>query len=250
MRCARVASIALAALFAATSAQALTIDFESRPNGEAGPFQVTFPGLTVDVSADVPPPGDHAGLAIFDSDPAGPNAGGDDADLLVDTGNILILQNGDAPYTTQTVPGIFDTPNDDEDGGIFYFDFNSPVFMASIDLIDINAGGMLSVILRDGSTGSRTYLVPNGWTGDVAAGDVGIQTLDLTTLADQIGVGPGMLIATASESAGFDANDVVQVEINFGGSAAVDNVTFIPEPGTAMLVGLGLAAMGARRRSA
>ena len=90
--------------------------------------------------------------------------------------------------------------------------------------------------------------MPNGWTGDVAAGDVGIQTLDLTTLADQIGVGPGMLIATAAETPGFDANGVVQVEINFGGSAAVDNVTFVPEPGTALLVGLGLAALGVRRR--
>ena len=65
MRCARIASIALAVLLAATSAHALTIDFESQPNGEAGPFQYVFPGVTVDVVADVPPPGDHAGLSIF-----------------------------------------------------------------------------------------------------------------------------------------------------------------------------------------
>lgn len=235
-------------LLLAGSAAAITIDFEGQPNGEAGPFQYVYPGVTVDATADTPPPGDHLGLAIFDSDFGGPNDGGNDQDLVVDHGNILILQND--VYGTQTTPGIFDTANDDEDGGQFFFDFSSPVYMASIELIDINGGGMLSVILRDSANETRTYQVPNKWTGDITVpGEPGFQVLDLTILADQLGVGPGGY-ATASQSLGFDSNDVVQMELNFSGSAAVDNLVFVPEPTTGLLVALGLGAMGWRRRRA
>lgn len=251
MLCARTARTALAVLttlLLASSATALTIDFEGQPNGEAGPFQYVFPGVTVDVTADTPPPGDHEGLAIFDSDTGGPNDGLADQDLVVDHGNILILQNGSGSYPTQTVPGIFDVANDDEDGGIFYFDFSTSVLLSSIELIDINGMGMLDVILRDSAGETRTYAVPDQWTGDITQpGQVGFQVLDLTTLADQLGVGPGGL-ATASQTALFDPSDVVQLEVSFGGSAAVDNLVFVPEPTTALLLGLGLGVMGWRSR--
>jgi len=241
-----VALAALAALLLTSPAAAFTVDFESEVNGQAGPFQYVFPGVTVDITADVPPPGNHLGLAIFDStDPAGPNSAGADPDLLVDTGNILILQNNNFPAQTGSV---FDTPNDDENGGQFFFDFDAPVELTSVGLIDINQGGMLSVILRDSGIGTRTYSVPNGWNGDVDQNPlVGYQDLDLTTLAGQVGIGNGQL-ATAADLNGFDPTDVVQVEFFFSGSAAIDNLVFVPEPGTALLLGLGLAGLGWRRR--
>ena len=70
---------------------------------------------------------DHNGPAIFDTDPAGPNAGGADEDLLVGLGNALILQNSELPQ--QTVPGIFDTPDDEQnksDLGQVEFNFLNP----------------------------------------------------------------------------------------------------------------------------
>jgi len=240
-------SAVVAALVLAGSASALTIDFEGQPNGQAGPFQYVFPGVTVDVTADTPPPGDHVGLAIFDSDTGGPNDGLADQDLVVDHGNILILQNGSGAYPTQTVPGIFDTANDDEQGGIFFFDFSSPVLLDSIEVIDINGGGMLDVVLRDSAGETRTYAVPDQWTGDITQpGQVGYQVLDLTTLLPQLGVGPGGF-ANVSQTLLFDPNDVVQLEVSFNGSAAVDNLVFVPEPTTALLLGLGLGVLSWRR---
>ena len=56
------------------------------------------------------------------------------------------------------------------------------------------------------------------------------------------------------EGAGFDAADVRSLNVAYTGSSssgAIDNVTFVPEPTTAVLVGLGLLGLGiARRRAA
>jgi hypothetical protein len=65
--------------------------------------------------------GANLGPAIFDSTPHGPNDPSQDRDLLVGLGNLLILQNTDAP--TQSAPGFFAHPNDDQDGGSFGFTF-------------------------------------------------------------------------------------------------------------------------------
>ena len=55
--------------------------------------------------------GPNLGAAIFLSTPGGPNDGGPDPDLLVDLGNVLILQSEDAPGQN-AVPGVFDVPNE------------------------------------------------------------------------------------------------------------------------------------------
>lgn len=163
--------------------------------------------------------------AIFDSDPLGPNASSSDPDLLVDRGNLVILQED----ALQSVPGIYDFPNDDARGGRLQFDFLSPSFPCSLDLIDIcpDPGQDVFVVLLDRLGRRRFYHVPSGWTEDIAIeGPPGFRTLDLTTLADQ----PGFrATATALEEPGFDAFGVGWLKIDLGGSGAVDNLSFAPD---------------------
>ena len=169
---------------------------------------------------------DNFGAAVFDSDPLGPNAFGPDPDLLVDFGNVLILQENQV----QSVPGIFDVPDDAQLGGTLVFDFTASVELRRVDLIDVCPGPPLqdvTLTLRDQEGDTRTYFVPGGWTSDVFFdGPPGFGTLDLTTLAPQ----PGFLTAaTAAEDAAFDPTGVVRLEVFFLSSAALDNLEFCPE---------------------
>ena len=222
------------------------IGFEGFANGTeigGGPHGGTFQpyaGLFTMTGKSLGSP--SQGAAIFDSDPFGPNSGGLDLDLLVDLGNIVILQN-DA-FATQTSPGIYDTPNDEENGGKLRFNFVTAFEMLSIDLIDVNGNGPATLTLQDSLGRTRIYFVPMHWTNDVTVAPVGWDTLDLTTLAPQLGEGGGT--ATASEDPFFDALDVISLSVVFDGSAGLDNLRFIPAPSTA--VGLVGGLLGLRRR--
>lgn len=229
----------------AASAGVTTVDFSMDDNGLAivngqdisSPAEY-FAAFTLSSS------GNNAGLAAFDSTLGGPNAGGPDPDLLVGLGNVLILQNSGS---SQSVPGIFDTPNDDADGGVIVFNFTTAVELVSIDLVDIDASAQTTVTMTDSFGLSRVYDVPNNWTFDLAAnGGAGYGTLDLATLADQLGEAGNT--ATATEDAGFDASSVVALEVDFSGSGALDNLVFVPAPGSAMLLAVGGLVATRRRR--
>ena len=226
-----------------TAWSATTLDFEFLLNGE----EVLAPIVTPDGVVTLSSSGSNEGVAAFDTSDPGPNDAGEDTDLLVNTGIALILQ--DNQESTQTVSGIFDVPDDDANGGTITFLFSQAAQLFSLDLIDINGNGPATVTLTDSGGDQRIYDVPFEWTGDIAQGEVGIETLDLTTLAAQVGVGPGNPLATASEIGAFDANDVVQLDVFFAGSAALDNLVFVPEPSTLLLVGLGFGALGLRGRT-
>lgn len=225
-----------ACMLGAASASAALLDFEEFANGEQ-----VFASMGVTISDGGVGPG--LGPVAFDSTPAGPNAGGSDTDLLVNLGNVLIVQNN--AFSTQTTPGTFDEPNDEESGGQIDFDFATPQEMLSIDMVDINSNGPAWVRLFDSMGASRTYFVPLNWTFDVLVQPLGWDTLDLTMTTPQLG--EGGTSTSVTETPGFVPTDVVRLEVEFDGSAGLDNLRFVPTPGSAVVLG-GLAMFAGRRR--
>jgi hypothetical protein len=174
-------------------------------------------GNRVDINALAGP---NRGAAIFDSDSAGPNDPSQDPDLLVNQGNVLILQN-DSGSNPPAVAGIYPRPNDDEHGGAIQFDFHRWLEPLSIDLIDIDLPNQgASIVLTDFFGNTRTYTVPSNWTGDIDQSEPGVGTLDLTDPSPQAGFGS---IATAVDVGAYDPLSVVQMVVNFSGSGALDN---------------------------
>jgi hypothetical protein len=201
-------------------------DFSGTPLAD-GQDLSTPPEFGVEVA--ISSSGANAGAAIFDSTPGGPNDPGPDNDLLVGLGNILCLQSDNqASHTTQTVPGFFDSPNDDVNGGDVVFTFPGPVGCHFIDLIDVDeeeiAPAVVTLLDINGKT--RVYTCPPSWTEDrLNDGPPAFRTLDLTTLAPQPGFAA---VATATEDPGFDPEGVVQMTVTFGGAQDLDNFCFCP----------------------
>lgn len=206
------------------------LDFETRDdlrtplrNGEALTSPPHF-GRSVRLQAS----GANLGLAAFDSTPDGPNAGGPDPDLLVDLGQLLVFQDSLQP--TQSVPGVFDVPGDDADGGLVTFTFPAPVEPHSLTLVDLDLerGHAAKLTLTDQAGRTRVYSVPAGWTEDlVRDGPPAWRALDLTTLAPQPGFRASV---TASEDAGFAPRAVTRLTLGLSGSGGLDSLRWIPHP--------------------
>jgi uncharacterized protein (TIGR03382 family) len=256
--CALVGAAALSVGIAPPPAgAAFLIDFEYDDSGNAlGNGQIIDDEFTTDFTITSPDKGvSHLGPTIFDSTPSGPNAGGNDPDLLVGLGNILILQNTSYPAND----GSFFFQPDDEPSfyplgyGTIVIDFVNPVELQSIDLIDVDKAVYIDVKLYDGSGRVRRYDVPEYWTHDVylKPWTNGYDTLDLTTLAPQVGEGGG--VAKASQSVGFDPTDVERLKIRIWGckgSAGIDNIVYVPAPSALSVLLVALAGIGRRRRGA
>jgi len=191
------------------------------PNGAAADDIERF-GRVVRISSEGP---NQVGPAVFDSSPNGPNAGGTDPDLLVDRGNLLILQEDPA----QTVPGIYDTPDDAAFGGVLRFELIQAARPRSIVLVDVDPmPPVQDVVVRlvDGAGRVRTYTAPGGFTLDAAVDPgLGARSLRLDTLEDQPGA---TATATAVEDQDFDARRVALVEVELVGSGAVDDLRLSP----------------------
>lgn len=187
-------------------------------------------GELVSLSSRQPASGpQHKGPAIFDSNPAGPNAGSSDPDLLVGLGNVVMLQEN----AGQSVPGIFNLPDDAANGGTLVFDFTGFAFLQkvecrAIDLIDVDtAGSGARVSLIDVLGRVRVYTVPVGWTEDIAVnGPPGYRTLDLTSILPQAGFHSSTQVKNPPD---FLAGEIVRMEVELRGSGAIDNLVFARE---------------------
>jgi hypothetical protein len=205
----------------------------------------------------------NLGPAIFDSDPAD-NPSTSDPDLLVGLGNILMLQRDEGPATHlhPTNGLIFNNPSDEgtnDDRGSIVFEIESlliAVHPVSIDLVDIDDGVELDIVLTDAEGRERTYTAPSNWTTDITEAPVGWKTLSLETLANQPAAanatgGP----ATVVQDPEFNAQNVVRLEVKYFGptpSGGIDNLRFsadiIPEPSGLMLGVAAVAGLLARQR--
>jgi hypothetical protein len=201
-----------------------TLDFETEddfttaiPNGAQ--INSQFASLVAISGA-----GANLGPVAFDSTPGGPNDPSINEDMLVDHGNLLLLQSSTLPG--QTVPGIYDAITDDADGGDLVFDFVGTVNPQRLLLADINPEPNLgaSVTLIDENGKTRVYTVQPGYTGGY--GDAGPWPLDLTTTAVQVGNAPGFRHATASQQSGFLQDRVVRMVVHMTGFGAIDELTF------------------------
>jgi hypothetical protein len=92
----------------------------------------------------------------------------------------------------------------------------------------------------DGVTGQVEFDLADFTDPDPALDHV----VDAWTLVDLSGLGP-----VKSLGFSFSGSDVGTFGLNTPAYVAIDDITVIPEPGTAWLVGLGVAMMATRRRA-
>lgn len=229
------------ALAGSVSFGAFVDDFESGLTpGVLGSTVVTRPALTglsgtYDISVLSSP--DNNGLAVFDSS----SGSAPDLDLNVNSGNILIIQDINAGTTV---------PNDSNEGGTMRFDFAGAEDLTGgfIDLVDFNGASASTFTLEDVSSNTRTFSIPDDWTGDPTRGFPGINRL-FFNLNNQAAVGPTSLDATFTDSGAFDIAAVTQIDFMLGGSGGIDNFAAIPMPHPAALAFAGLlGVVGIRRR--
>jgi len=243
----RFAVVAGAACALPASAGVMNVDFSVDGAGAALVNAQEITGSEFSPLFTISSAGNNAGMAIFDSTPGGPNEDTGDNDLIVDLGNVLILQSDSGNEDDQTVAGIFDQPNDDQNGGTITFDFTDPLGLVSIDLIDIDDGNSAFVTLTDADGLVREFDVPNGWTNDIQAdGPIGFGTIDFADLGPQTADDPAVSV-TAAGDAGFDLSRVVRLEVVLSGSGGIDNLV-IPAPGAMALLAAGLGIAARRRR--
>jgi uncharacterized protein (TIGR03382 family) len=109
-------------------------------------------------------------------------------------------------------------------------------------------GAATTVTLVDVNGLMRQFDVPGNWINDIeATGPLGFGTLDFAGLGPQT-ADTGDQATVSQNDAGFDLNSVVSLEVDFSGSGALDNLNFIPAPGTVALALAGLGLAGRRRR--
>lgn len=214
-------ALAGAAVAAASSADAMFIDFSQDAMGNplvAGDIITNqfAPGVNISATG-------GSGLAvIFDTT----NPTGNDSDLLtpnpglhpsntVSLGNALIV-NEEA--FSIGMDGRVEDPNDNV-GGTFFFDLSFIATGLEITLLDIEEGG-----------GSIQFFNSNSLRG--GANIVGIPAL-----------GDGSVQTLVIENVEFDS-----FRINLVGSGAVPNLNIIPTPGSGALLALGGLVATRRRR--
>lgn len=253
-----IGSLLLLGFASSVAANVFTIDFDT--DGMGNPIvrgQIIddeYANWGVTISAKDPGGGDRLAVA-FDSGDAAAALAADDEDLLTPGSsgnegaalhNILIIQESGGDGDSD---GIIDVVPDDEGSnpaGSLFFEFDEPTPWVGFVLVDIeapdeiNAGGGTNGFFRGFSGG--------GVVGTVSFADfvtMGNSFFDPTVVYDDNSVNRiSPIFASDFGVSGFD-----KVEFNFGGSGGVGEVTFAPEPATALFLGVAmLGVLAARRR--
>jgi PEP-CTERM motif len=241
-----VGMVALSVFVAPVLAETVTFDVDDNGMSLANGTIVESPDAFGQVF-DIISAGPNLGAAVFDSDPFGPNATSLDQDLLFGSGNILILQDINFPGSSDS--SLFDVPNDSNEGGTLTFDFSPADFaveVQSIDVMDIDAVGA-TLRLTDILGRTMTVDVPADYTGDITNGALGVATINFGAGAQESPNTPGLFTSVFLEG-GFNIAAISSLEIAFGGSGALDNLSYVPEPSTLILLGVGAVAVVRRKR--
>ena len=238
-------------LLEAGAAHSTTLTFDTIDHGEivtdqfADPFGVSIRAVNVGRGPDLAIGFDSLKTGTRDSDLEGPTwAGGNLAPDTVLRTLLIIAENG-----IKDDDGLIDNPDDEgsRPAGSILFEFEVPILSFGFDLIDVEGpeefgedSGFVAVFYGE---------------GDVELGRVGFgEFVDAGSPFFVAGAAFGNNTANRIPQITAEALALEQfktVEINMGGSGAVDNITFepIPEPSTFVLFGAGLAltALASRR---
>jgi hypothetical protein len=239
-------------LLLAREAHPITLSFDTLDHGEivntqfTGDFGVTISADNVGGGPDLAIAFDSLQSGTRDPDLEGPSWAGGNLDEETVLGRLLIIaengidDNGDLRI---------DRPDDEgsRPAGSLLFEFQVPILSFGFDLVDVEGpeefgadSGFVAVFF--GENGTELARVGFG------------QFVDSDSSFFVEGVTFGNRTANRIPEITAEALGIEQfnkVEIDLGGSSAVDNVTFqpIPEPSTFVLLGLGLALSSLPRRS-
>jgi hypothetical protein len=246
-----LAGLAILALaFSASSADALTIDFDSLQHGEIvdTDFVATF-GVEISAVNVSWGPNLAVGFDSTESDTRDPDleadpfwSGGNIEDEALDI--ILIIQENDNGCDDGD-PGndgdedICDCPDDEgsRPAGQLIFDFDAlgvPISEFGFDLIDVDGVGSYQ---------------ENGAVDFLFDGDVLIDQIAFNEFGSQSEGDLEFGDNTANRIDLFDIDDrTTKVVIRLQGSGGVDNITFtpVPEPAIVVIMGLGLVGLAVR----
>ncbi len=222
-----VTGIAAVALFSASATNAATIDFNGFGNG-ANVTSVNFGFGSATVSA-------TGGIGEAWAYDTTDNTNGD-ADLLgpfstaggsvtgYNAGNVLIIQENNGSNTT---------PDDNASGGTITFDFDAPVILTNMDVMDMMLGKVTIKFFDNSST------------------QIGLDWANLTNTDTGDSTFPN-LFETIQFGSGISG--VSSMQITLDGSGAIDNigVSAVPLPAAAPLFASALGLFGfmrSRRRN-
>jgi len=167
-----------------------------------------------------------------DSDLAGPFDSNNDA--LADgfeAFNVLIIQENSAGC--DIVIGICDEPDDEgsRPAGTFFFTFEKLVTLESIDFFDVET-------TENGETENNAIKLFDAANNEILPGEFYTPDTGGDNMWDQVF---------------FGVDGVKRIELNMGGSGAIDNIRFtvVPIPAAAWLFGSGLIGLAglARRKT-
>ena len=227
---------------AAGSAHAVVIDFNTLQHGEIVNTQFVGQGLTISA---VNPNRAHDLAIIFDAnetntadpDLEGPPWAGGNLAPGTDLMKMLII----AENNNGAGDGVVDTPDDEgmRPAGDLIFEFATRQTHFGFDVVDIEGviesssveffanGNSVGTVLFSQFTSAGTFFDASVVFGDNFANR--IQPINIADVNAQAGA--------------FD-----KVVIHMGGSGAVDNINYVPTPGSMALLGLGGIAALRRRR--